>query len=109
MCYKWEDLAFGPFFFPPPDTFLFLLPMSIILIPFEGVFGKRSLRERRGQWHNQSFLDKDREGRGTEQAEHKASRVTQGWPSPDVTKASRSLPTRKIGLVTISSPNGHTL
>lgn len=57
----------------------------------------------------QSFLHKGREGSLAERTEHRASSVMQGPPSPDVTKASGSLPARKIGLVTVLSPNGHTL
>lgn len=45
----------------------------------------------------------------TERTEQRASSVMQGPPSPEVTKKSGSLPARKIGLVTVLSPNGHTV
>lgn len=58
------------------------------------------------------FLDKDRERRDS-RASHPEDRPQNlagnaGRDIPDVTKAP-SLPARKIGLVTILSPNGHTL
>lgn len=58
------------------------------------------------------FLDKDRErqDRRVSHAEDRTQNLicNAGPGIPDVTKAP-SLPPRKIGLVTILSPNGHTL
>ena len=55
MSYKWEmgRLTIWPFLLSPTrHSFLFLLPMDIILITFKEVLGKRRLRESRGQCNN---------------------------------------------------------
>jgi hypothetical protein len=58
------------------------------------------------------FLDKDREWQGRRASHPEVGPQNlagnAGPDIPDVTKAP-SLPARKIGLVTIRSPNGHTL